>query len=74
MCQDCLKVRVQIIEEVLVEVQNTKDPSQILGRTRTNRLTFFPGKIEELKGKTVKVRIDEIRAFSLTGVAVEILD
>ncbi|MGL5834426.1 MAG: TRAM domain-containing protein, partial [Waterburya sp.] len=53
--------------EVLVEAQNTKVPTQLLGRTRTNRLTFFPGKIEELKGKTVKVKIQEVRAFSITG-------
>ncbi len=53
--------------EVLVEAQNTKDPTQVLGRTRSNRLTFFPGKIEELIGKTVKVKITEIRAFSITG-------
>jgi tRNA-2-methylthio-N6-dimethylallyladenosine synthase len=55
------------IEEVLVEAQNTKDTSQVMGRTRSNRLTFFPGKIEELQGKTVKVKITEIRAFSITG-------
>ena len=54
-------------EEVLVEVQNTKDTSQVMGRTRSNRLTFFPGNIDELKGKTVKVKINEIRAFSVTG-------
>lgn len=62
------------IEEVLVEAQNTKDSRQMLGRTRSNRLTFFPGNIEELKGKTVKVKINEIRSFSLTGEAVEVLD
>lgn len=55
------------IEEVLVEDQNPKDTSQVMGRTRTNRLTFFPGKIEELKGKLVKVKITQVRAFSLTG-------
>jgi tRNA-2-methylthio-N6-dimethylallyladenosine synthase len=55
------------IEEILVEEQNTKDTSQVMGRTRTNRLTFFPGKIEEFQGKTVKVKITESRAFSLTG-------
>ncbi|MEL6578285.1 MAG: tRNA (N6-isopentenyl adenosine(37)-C2)-methylthiotransferase MiaB [Cyanobacteria bacterium J06621_12] len=53
--------------EVLVEAQNTKIPTQVLGRTRTNRLTFFPGNIAELKGKTVKVKISEARAFSITG-------
>jgi tRNA-2-methylthio-N6-dimethylallyladenosine synthase len=55
------------IEEVLVEDQNPKDPTQVMGRTRGNRLTFFPGKIEELKGQSVKVKISEVRAFSLTG-------
>jgi tRNA-2-methylthio-N6-dimethylallyladenosine synthase len=60
--------------EVLVEAQNTKVPTQLLGRTRTNRLTFFPGKIEELKGKTVKVKIQEVRAFSITGELIEVLN
>jgi tRNA-2-methylthio-N6-dimethylallyladenosine synthase len=55
------------IEEVLVEEQNTKDPSQLMGRTTGNRLTFFPGNIAELKGQLVKVKITEFRAFSLTG-------
>ncbi len=55
------------IEEVLVEDQNPKNSTQVMGRTRGNRLTFFPGNIEELKGKIVKVKITEARAFSLTG-------
>jgi tRNA-2-methylthio-N6-dimethylallyladenosine synthase len=59
------------IEEVLVEEENPKNPTQVMGRTRGNRLTFFPGKIEELKGKTVKVKIIEARAFSLTGEIIE---
>ncbi|MES1024558.1 tRNA (N6-isopentenyl adenosine(37)-C2)-methylthiotransferase MiaB [Gloeocapsa sp. BRSZ] len=58
------------IEEVLVEDQNPKDPAQVMGRTRGNRLTFFPGNIAELKGKLVQVKITEIRAFSLTGEVV----
>ncbi len=57
-------------EEILVEAQNSKDPNQVMGRTRGNRLTFFPGKIEELKGQTVKVKITEIRSFSVTGEAI----
>ena len=61
-------------EEVLVEMQNTKDFSQVMGRTRTNRLTFFPGNIDELKGKNVKVKITEVRSFSITGELVEVLD
>ncbi|NET88903.1 MAG: tRNA (N6-isopentenyl adenosine(37)-C2)-methylthiotransferase MiaB [Kamptonema sp. SIO1D9] len=55
------------IEEILVEDQNPKDTSQVMGRTRTNHLTFFPGNIDELKGKLIQVKITEVRAFSLTG-------
>lgn len=59
------------VEEVLVEDQNPKDPAQVMGRTRSNRLTFAPGNIEELKGKLIKVKITEARAFSLTGQVFE---
>lgn len=55
------------IEEVLVEDQNPKDSTQVMGRTRGNRLTFFTGDIKELKGQLKKVKITEVRAFSLTG-------
>jgi tRNA-2-methylthio-N6-dimethylallyladenosine synthase len=55
------------VEEVLVEAQNPKNPSQVLGRTRGNRLTFFAGEISELQGLTVPVRITQIRPYSLTG-------
>ncbi len=55
------------VEEILVEAQNLKDETQVMGRTRGNRLTFFKGDIAELKGKVVPVRITEVRAFSLTG-------
>jgi tRNA-2-methylthio-N6-dimethylallyladenosine synthase len=60
------------IEEVLVEDQNSKDKTQVMGRTRGNRLTFFTGDINGLKGKLVKVKITEVRAFSLTGEPVEV--
>ncbi len=56
------------IEEILVEDVNPKDASQVMGKTRGNRLTFFTGDIEELRGKFVKVKITEVRPFSLTGV------
>ncbi|MDZ8183904.1 MAG: tRNA (N6-isopentenyl adenosine(37)-C2)-methylthiotransferase MiaB [Nostoc sp. ChiSLP02] len=59
------------IEEVLVEDQNPKDKTQVMGRTGGNRLTFFTGDIKELKGQLVKVKITEVRAFSLTGEPVE---
>ncbi|NET32718.1 MAG: tRNA (N6-isopentenyl adenosine(37)-C2)-methylthiotransferase MiaB [Cyanothece sp. SIO1E1] len=56
------------LEEVLVEAQNPKNPTQVMGRTRGNRLTFFTGDIQVLKGQLVPVKIMEARAFSLTGV------
>lgn len=61
------------IEEVLIEDQNPKDPTQVMGRTRGNRLTFFTGDIKELIGQLVKVKITEVRAFSLTGEPLEAL-
>lgn len=62
------------IEEVLVEDQNPKDPTQVMGRTRGNRLTFFPGNIAELKSQLVQVKITEVRPFSLTGKIVNLFD
>ena len=62
------------IEEVLIEDQNPKDPSQVMGRTRSNRLTFCPGSIERLKGQIIDVKITEVRAFSLTGTVVNALE
>lgn len=59
------------VERVLVEGQNTRDPNQVMGRTRGNRLTFFPGNAAELQGKIVEVKITQARAFSLTGERVE---
>ena len=58
-------------QEILIESINSKDNSQLMGRTRTNRLTFFPrfrnDIISHEPGEIVNVKIDEIRAFSLTG-------
>jgi tRNA-2-methylthio-N6-dimethylallyladenosine synthase len=55
------------VESVLVEDRNAKNPAQVLGRTNSNRLTFFDGDIESLRGKVVPVKITDVRAFSLTG-------
>jgi tRNA-2-methylthio-N6-dimethylallyladenosine synthase len=60
------------IEEILVEEQNQKYINQVMGRTRGNRLTFFDGDINAFRGQVVKVRISEIRAFSLTGEVLEV--
>jgi tRNA-2-methylthio-N6-dimethylallyladenosine synthase len=59
------------IEEVLVEDRNPKDPSQVMGRTQGNRLTFFTGDINQLKGRLIKVKISAVRAFSLTGERID---
>ncbi len=59
------------IEAVLVEAVNPKDGSQLMGRTRTNRLTFFPAQRADgsviTPGELVAVRIEQVRAFSLSG-------
>ncbi|MEY3929649.1 MAG: tRNA ((37)-C2)-methylthiotransferase MiaB [Cyanobacteriota bacterium] len=67
------------IEQVLVEGTNPKDPAQVMGRTRTNRLTFFPAARNPAQpelghwqaGDLVAVRIEAVRAFSLSGQAVD---
>ena len=59
------------IEQILVEGTNPKDPEQVMGRTRTNRLTFFPGHRPDGRpiqaGELVTVAIEAVRAFSLSG-------
>ncbi len=63
------------IEEILIEGNNPKKDNQLVGRTRTNRLTFFSpecsNKLSYQPGDLVKVKVDEIRPFSLGGIAVE---
>ena len=55
------------IEAVLIEDENPKDPTQVMGRTQGNRLTFVPGDIDRLRGHIINVKITETRGFSLTG-------
>lgn len=55
------------IEEILVEAVNLKDSNQVMGRTEGNRLTFCQGDISQLLGQLIKVKITEVRPFSLTG-------
>jgi tRNA-2-methylthio-N6-dimethylallyladenosine synthase len=59
------------VEEVLVEGVNPRDGSQVMGRTRTNRLTFFPAANgcggSHQAGDLVPVRIETARGFSLSG-------
>ena len=68
------------IEQILVEGINPKDPQQVMGRTRTNRLTFFPAARTTPAsepagswgpGDLAQVRIEAVRAFSLSGTALD---
>lgn len=56
----------QQVVEVLVEGHNPKDPGQLMGRTRSNRLVFLPV-AGHGPGDLVSVRIDAVRPFSLSG-------
>tara|TARA_Y100001970_G_scaffold289662_1_gene420767 strand:- start:4707 stop:6113 length:1407 start_codon:yes stop_codon:yes gene_type:complete len=60
------------IEEILVEGINPKNNLQMLGRTRTNRLAFFPYKDhsepKDLIGNIIDIQVKEIKAFSITGI------
>ena len=60
--------------EVLAEGINPKDPTQLMGRTRTNRLTFFSSAGADGRryqaGDLVNVHIDAVRSFSLSGTPV----
>lgn len=55
------------VEEILIEGRQPKEPYPLMGRTRTNRITFIHSDREDLIGKLVKVKITEVRPFSLTG-------
>ncbi|NEP58674.1 MAG: tRNA (N6-isopentenyl adenosine(37)-C2)-methylthiotransferase MiaB [Symploca sp. SIO2G7] len=61
------------VERVLIEDVNPKNPHQVMGRTRTNRLTFCEGDIRKLRGKIIEVNVTQVRAFSLTGERVAAL-
>ncbi len=58
-------------EEVLAEGVNSRDPAQLMGRTRTNRLTFFAAAgsdgVVHRPGDLVTVTIEQVRPFSLSG-------
>ena len=59
------------IESILIEGTNPKNVSQIMGRTKTNRLTFvtIPKNIgfDFSLGDEINVKINETRSFSLSG-------
>ncbi|KAI8471262.1 MAG: hypothetical protein J3K34DRAFT_417624 [Monoraphidium minutum] len=53
--------------EVLVEGVNPRNPDQAFGRTRHNKLAYFDGDGNDLRGSLVSVRIDQANAYSLFG-------
>lgn len=53
--------------QVLVEGPNPKNAAEAMGRISHNKLCFFPGSGEALKGKLVNVHIDQVRAYTLSG-------
>ncbi len=61
-------------EEILAEGHNSKDPNQLMGRTRTNRITFFNSKGPDERiykpGDLVTVLINTVRSFSLSGTPI----
>lgn len=59
--------------EVLVEGVNERNASQAFGRLRHNKLVYFDGDGEELRGKLVMVKIDHCNAYSLFGQMVNVL-
>jgi tRNA-2-methylthio-N6-dimethylallyladenosine synthase len=63
------------VEQVLAEGVNPKNPQQLMGRTRTNRLTFFAAEEPEgcrySPGDLVAVQINSVRSFSLSGTPVQ---
>ena len=58
-------------ESILIEGFNPKNNSQLMGRTRTNRLTFVEipnsNTQEDYIGNEINVKINEVRSFSLSG-------
>jgi tRNA-2-methylthio-N6-dimethylallyladenosine synthase len=58
-------------EEILVEERNVKIPTQVMGRTRHGYIAYFPGEIDELRGKLVNVKIEDCQTWYLSGTMVE---
>ena len=53
--------------QVLVEGVNPKMGNQAYGRTTQNKICFFDGDGLALKSKLVNIKVEEIRAYTLSG-------
>ena len=73
--QMCIRDSLYENENILIEGYNPKNLSQLMGRTRTNRLTFVeipPEKTHlDFIGNEINVKIKEVRSFSLSGVMLD---
>ena len=58
------------VEEVLIEERNVKVPTQIMGRTTHGYIVYCDGDIDELRGETIKVRIEVCETYYLAGTRV----
>ena len=56
------------VQEVLVEGPSSKDPSVFQGRTKNNRIVFFPGEAS-MEGQMIQIRITDARPWTLRGEA-----
>jgi tRNA-2-methylthio-N6-dimethylallyladenosine synthase len=53
-------------ELVIVEAQSKKNPKELFGRTSSNKIINFPGKISNI-GKLVNVKINQLKTHTLSG-------
>ena len=53
------------VEEVLVEGPNPKDANQVMGRTQHNKIAFFDGSLDDMRGQLVKVKVNAATASCL---------
>ena len=60
------------IVEVLVEERNVRVPTQVMGRTRHGYIVYCEGDIDELRGKTIHVKVDTSQTYYLAGERVEL--
>jgi len=54
-------------ELVIVEGQSKKNPNDLFGRTSSNKIINFPGKIS-MVGKIVNVKVNQIKTHTLSGL------
>ena len=60
--------------QVLVEEQNLKHLTQLVGRTSNNYIVYFENNdIETLRGKLVNVKISSTTTYALVGELVEVV-